>query len=33
VHTLDGHGHGGSVSAPELVAGEVVRFLGDARGD
>jgi pimeloyl-ACP methyl ester carboxylesterase len=33
VHTLEGQGHGGSVSAPELVAGEVVRFFGDARGD
>jgi pimeloyl-ACP methyl ester carboxylesterase len=28
VHTLEGQGHGGSVSAPELVAEEVVRFVG-----
>jgi pimeloyl-ACP methyl ester carboxylesterase len=28
VHTLEGHGHGGAVSAPELVAGEIAAFLG-----
>jgi pimeloyl-ACP methyl ester carboxylesterase len=27
VHTLEGHGHGGTVSAPELVAAELERFL------
>jgi pimeloyl-ACP methyl ester carboxylesterase len=27
VRTLDGHGHGGAVSAPELVAAEVTAFL------
>ena len=30
VHTLEGHGHGGTVSAPELVAGELASFLGRA---
>jgi pimeloyl-ACP methyl ester carboxylesterase len=28
VHTLDGHGHGASVSAPELLAAELGGFLG-----
>ena len=27
VHTLDGHGHGASVSAPELLASELADFL------
>jgi pimeloyl-ACP methyl ester carboxylesterase len=27
VHTLDGHGHGASVSAPELLAAELAGFL------
>jgi pimeloyl-ACP methyl ester carboxylesterase len=27
VRTLEGHGHGGAVSAPELVAAELERFL------
>jgi pimeloyl-ACP methyl ester carboxylesterase len=30
VRTLEGQGHGGAVSAPELVAAEVAGFLGDA---
>lgn len=28
VKVLEGHGHGGVVSAPELVAGELIDFLG-----
>lgn len=28
VHTLEGHGHGAAVSAPELLAAELQRFLG-----
>jgi pimeloyl-ACP methyl ester carboxylesterase len=28
VRTLDGHGHGAAVSGPELLAFELVRFLG-----
>ena len=28
VRTLEGQGHGGSVSAPDLVAGEIAKFLG-----
>ena len=27
VRVLAGHGHGGTVSAPELVAGEIANFL------
>jgi pimeloyl-ACP methyl ester carboxylesterase len=27
VRTLEGHGHGATVDAPELVAGELIRFL------
>jgi pimeloyl-ACP methyl ester carboxylesterase len=30
VHTLEGQGHGASVSAPELLAAEVAGFLGPA---
>jgi pimeloyl-ACP methyl ester carboxylesterase len=33
VRTLDGQGHGGAVSAPELVAAEVAGFLADAYDD
>ena len=33
VRTLEGQGHGGAVSAPELVAGEVAAFLGEAYDD
>ena len=28
VRTLEGQGHGGTVSAPDLVAGEIAKFLG-----
>jgi pimeloyl-ACP methyl ester carboxylesterase len=34
VHTLEGHGHGATLSGPELLAGELERFLsgGEAAG-
>jgi pimeloyl-ACP methyl ester carboxylesterase len=28
LHTLEGHGHGASVSGPELLAGEITGFFG-----
>lgn len=32
VHTLEGHGHGANVAAPELLASEIVRFIDQSDG-
>jgi pimeloyl-ACP methyl ester carboxylesterase len=32
VHTLEGHGHGANVTAPELLASEIVRFIDQSDG-